>query len=536
MSYQALYRKYRPKRFGEIIGQEHITTILLNQVRGALATHAYLFTGTRGTGKTSTAKIFAKAVNCERPNDGEPCGCCQFCLAADDNGADIIELDAASNTGVDDMRSLIDKARFAPLVMRTKVYIIDEAHMLSNNAFNALLKTLEEPPAHILFILATTEPQRIPATIISRCQRFDFHRIGVNDIVSTLSDVLQKAGKSIDEEGMLTIARSAEGGMRDALSIADQCIAFCGDNVTAEDVYCVLGSMSGDFLFEIADALMRNERRRALALMDKVVNDGKDLGVFALDLARHFRALLLAKLCGECADILGCTPDAMRKYIEQAALCGEKKLTRALDILLESSSKLRWLSLPRVQMDCALVRITSPEEERQTVDTLLERVEQLEAAFKNSEFGIRNAALGENSPPVEGWTAKPNGVVAVGAGSVRPLSNIDNSELNINSEFRIPNSEFNAVWEKMKDIIKQEEPVLALIAMKSKVMAQKGETLTVGFDSKAKRDAFMKDENMRRVNAALEKVAPGTKITFGLLSDINDDERVKNVKQKCRSI
>lgn len=242
MAYQALYRKYRPQLFADVLGQEHITTTLKNQVESGRVSHAYVFSGSRGTGKTTTAKILARAVNCAHPVNGEPCGECEYCLAAADS-ADIIELDAASNNGVDDVRAIIDKARFTPLKLKKKVYIIDEAHMLSRPAFNALLKTLEEPPEHVLFILATTEPQSIPATILSRCQRFDFHRIGVEDIISCVRSAVNKAGAEIDDEGLLVIARAAEGGMRDALSIADQCIAFCGNKVSARDIYGVLGGM-----------------------------------------------------------------------------------------------------------------------------------------------------------------------------------------------------------------------------------------------------------------------------------------------------
>ena len=232
MSHRALYRQYRPATFSEMIGQEHITTILKNQVKSGTTAHAYLFAGTRGTGKTSAARILARAVNCEAPVDGEPCGCCRSCKISAGECADIIELDAASNTGVDDMRDIIEKARFMPLELKHKVYIIDEAHALSANAFNALLKTLEEPPPHVTFILATTEPHKIPATIISRCQRMDFHRLGVSDMVKRTEEVLQRENAHIERDGLLAIARAAEGGMRDCLSLADQCLSFCGNKVS----------------------------------------------------------------------------------------------------------------------------------------------------------------------------------------------------------------------------------------------------------------------------------------------------------------
>lgn len=356
MAYQALYRKYRPQLFADVLGQEHITTTLKNQVESGRVSHAYVFSGSRGTGKTTTAKILARAVNCAHPVNGEPCGECEYCLAAADS-ADIIELDAASNNGVDDVRAIIDKARFTPLKLKKKVYIIDEAHMLSRPAFNALLKTLEEPPEHVLFILATTEPQSIPATILSRCQRFDFHRIGVEDIISCVRSAVTKAGAEIDDEGLLVIARAAEGGMRDALSIADQCIAFCGNKVSARDIYGVLGGMDSSFLFTTADALINGDAALAVRSLDSVIEQGRDMGVFAADMAKHFRALLIAKLCGRSEDILSCTPDTMARYIEQASRCGETRLRSAVDALMDAVSGMRYLSLPRVRLESAFIRI-----------------------------------------------------------------------------------------------------------------------------------------------------------------------------------
>ena len=330
MEYRALYRKYRPATFAEVVGQEHITTTLQNQIAAGHVAHAYLFCGTRGTGKTSTAKIFARAVNCLSPEHGEPCGRCETCrLSLDPGNPDIVEIDAASNNSVDDVRALIEKAHYAPLNLKVRVFIIDEAHMLTASAFNALLKTLEEPPAHILFILATTEPQKLPATIISRCQRFDFHRLSVRDIAATLRDVLARAGASIDEEGLLLIARTADGGMRDALSLADQCLAFCGNSVCARDVYDVLGSMEQGFLFDMAGALLGGDAARVLHMLDGIVRGGRDLTVFCQDLAAHLRALLLAGTCGRCEELLDCTADAMDRYLAQAKDAPRAWLLRA---------------------------------------------------------------------------------------------------------------------------------------------------------------------------------------------------------------
>ncbi len=527
MAYQALYRKYRPKRFMEVIGQEHITTILKNQIAEGHVAHAYLFTGTRGTGKTSTAKIFAKALNCDAPEGGEPCGECPSCRIAEAGNVDIIELDAASNTGVEDMRALIDKARFAPLDLRVKVYIIDEAHMLSKSAFNALLKTLEEPPAHVVFILATTEPQSIPATIVSRCQRFDFHRLRVADITACMESVLQNAGASIEKEGMLAIARAAEGGMRDALSLADQCISFCGGKVTAEDVYGVLGSMESDFLFDVAEALITDDRDGALRLLERVVNEGRDLSVFAQDLARHFRALLLAKLCGHCSDILDCTEDAMRRYVEQAKHCGEKRISRAIDILLGAVANLKWLALPRVQLECAFVRITTPEEEPQSVNLLLERIEQLEAKVKN---GIPVQAAPQQTVPQKAQSAQPpqaepedrppweDAPAPAAEDDYVPPSDSDAPpppEEEAPAPKQAPAAgDPKALWEAARSVLQKKNPTLAVLALKAVEWHCDGDTLIVAFDKKAFYDAFSKAENHKLTADALAETAGNMKLRF----------------------
>lgn len=379
MAYRALYRQYRPARFAEVIGQEHITTTLKNQVASDRPAHAYLFCGTRGTGKTTSARILARAVNCLSPEDGEPCGKCEACLiTANESASDITEIDAASNNSVNDVRDLIENAQYAPLKLRRRVFIIDEVHMLSGPAFNALLKTLEEPPEHILFILATTEPQKLPATIISRCQRFDFHRLSITDIKQTLKSVLKKAGASIEDGGLSLIARAAQGGMRDALSLADQCLAFCGDNVTTKNVYDVLGSMEDAFLFDMSQALLASNAPEALRKLDSIMQAGRDLSVFAADLAAHFRALLLSKTCGRCEDLLDCTEDEMTRYLEQAKNTSEARLMLAVDRLIAAQNDMRYLPSPRALLESALIHICRPEDSV-SLANLEARLDRLEA-------------------------------------------------------------------------------------------------------------------------------------------------------------
>ncbi len=382
MAYRALYRQYRPARFAEVIGQEHITTTLKNQVASDRPAHAYLFCGTRGTGKTTSARILARAVNCLSPEDGEPCGKCEACLiTANESASDITEIDAASNNSVNDVRDLIENAQYAPLKLRRRVFIIDEVHMLSGPAFNALLKTLEEPPEHILFILATTEPQKLPATIISRCQRFDFHRLSITDIKQTLKSVLKKAGASIEDGGLSLIARAAQGGMRDALSLADQCLAFCGDNVTTKNVYDVLGSMEDAFLFDMSQALLASNAPEALRKLDSIMQAGRDLSVFAADLAAHFRALLLSKTCGRCEDLLDCTEDEMTRYLEQAKNTSEARLMLAVDRLIAAQNDMRYLPSPRALLESALIHICRPEDSV-SLANIESRLDRLEAQMK----------------------------------------------------------------------------------------------------------------------------------------------------------
>lgn len=511
MAYQALYRKYRPRRFSEVLGQEHVTTILKNQIASGRTAHAYIFSGSRGTGKTSTAKILARALNCLSPENGEPCGDCAACRLTENETADIVEMDAASNSRVEEMRQLLDKTRFLPLELTHKVYIIDEAHMLSDSANNALLKTLEEPPAHVVFILATTEPQSIPATILSRCQRFDFHRIGVEDIVNCVDAAASDAGARIEREGLLAIARAAEGGMRDALSLADQCISFCGNEVTAAGVYSVLGSMEGDFLFRAAGALLSGRRDAALRALSEVISDGRDLFTFARDLTAHFRALLLAKLCGSCADILDCTEDAMRRYLAQAESVSAETLLRAIDVLMAAVGNMRYMSLPRVQLECAFVRITSPEEEiPQTPELLLERIEKLEAKLRDSAFSASPALAREARPAPDRKKAE---AAPQPAGEDAPA---------------IPAiMDGNSLWEALKKPVQQKSPTLAALWYRTASVQLEGDLLTVGFPQKSLADAFTKQEGL--LSPHLESLRPGTRMRFVVAGGGESlEERAKN--------
>ncbi len=394
MATQALYRTWRPQFFTDMVGQEPIVTTLKNQIATGRVAHAYLFCGSRGTGKTTSAKIFARAVNCENPRDGEPCGECAVCRAlADENCLDVVEIDAASNNGVDEIRDLRDKIKYPPQQGKYRVYIIDEVHMLSAGAFNALLKTLEEPPRHALFILATTEPQKLPATVLSRCQRYDFRRIPAQVIAARLRVVCEGEKVEVSDEALMDIARSAEGGMRDALSLMDMCLSYGGGSVDDALVREVLGASDRAFLFRFSDALLRGNAAEAVRGVDELMRGGREPQVFARDLTGHLRALLLAQTCGsELADLLEITAEDAARYQEQAKGISRERLLWLLDQFLGVEADMKWASRPRVALEVAAVRACLPEKTA-AWDALASRVDLMEKKLENGEFRAAVAAL-----------------------------------------------------------------------------------------------------------------------------------------------
>lgn len=504
MAYSALYRKFRPEKFSEIIGQPHITTILLNQIRSGRVAHAYLFCGSRGTGKTSTARILAKAINCLDPADGEPCGKCEACRA--ENNVDIIEMDAASNSRVEEMRALIERAEFAPLSLKTKVYIIDEAHMLTKNASNALLKTLEEPPAHVVFILATTEPQMLPATIVSRCQRFEFHRLSVADMVSSMKRSLASIGAEIDDAGLIAIARAAEGGMRDCLSIADQCLSFCGGRVSADDVMSVLGSVNSEFLKEVAAAVIASDTAKVMRLVGEVVKSGRDLGVFSLDLAAHFRALLLVKLCGDCRDILDCTDEMMQDYIAQAALISKERAERAVEELLKLQLDLKLVSTPRTLLESKLLLICRPEYDT-GLAAMADRIGVIEDSLKTV---VKDAAAAAQKAAAEA----PAGEAEKPAAAERTVA-VPSTGKEEESFVKVPDltPDADEIYGKLRTALSDLDQTLYFAVETSAAHWVEGKALHICFDSSSSNMYdYMAEPSMRQVinKAAAASIAPYT--------------------------
>ena len=396
MGYQALYRRYRPARFDDFVGQEAVIRTLRSQVMSGRIAHAYLFCGTRGTGKTSTAKVFARAVNCENPDRGEPCGACATCRALlGESSLDILEIDAASNNGVDEIRDLREKVKYPPQNGRYRVYIIDEVHMLSQGAFNALLKTLEEPPSYVVFILATTEPQKLPATILSRCQRFDFGRIPAHQIIDRLRVALEEGGIKAEEAALARIARAAEGGMRDAWSIMDMCLGYAqedGEGLTEALVLQVLGAADKRFLFEFADKLIGADAIGVLTLIDEMMRAGREVQVFVRDVSGHLRNLMLADVCGEehTAQLLEVTKEDAVAYVEQARRTSHTRLMRMLDLFLQSETDMKWAAQPRFALEAAALRACEPEESLQ-LEALIARVDELERKIREGEIAVASA-------------------------------------------------------------------------------------------------------------------------------------------------
>lgn len=352
MEHLALYRKYRPKSFDEVIGQEHITKALQNQIMLDKIGHAYLFTGSRGIGKTSIARIFARAVNCQNSKNGSPCGECEACKRLqNENDINIIEIDAASNNKVDDVRELREKVKFLPVGTKYKVYIIDEVHMLTDSAFNALLKTLEEPPAHVIFILATTEVHKLPATILSRCVRFDFRLVSVEDLTKLLENVLDKENISYDSEALRLIAIAGEGSVRDTLSIADCVVAYCDGKITKEKVLKILGSTDQELLTEFFDRLHEKDIGGILEEINSLDRKGKNLSVFVKDISRQARNLLICKSCKNPNEILNMPDDSFNMLISQAEKFDEKKLIAFMQIFASAENELRYSLSPRLLLE-----------------------------------------------------------------------------------------------------------------------------------------------------------------------------------------
>lgn len=390
MSYTALYRKFRPAEFADVKGQDHIITTLQNQIKANRIGHAYLFCGTRGTGKTTVAKIFAKAVNCEHPVDGSPCGECEMCRSiAAGTSMNVIEIDAASNNGVDNIREIREEVAYRPTEGRYKVYIIDEVHMLSIGAFNALLKTLEEPPEYVIFILATTEVHKIPITILSRCQHYDFKRISIETITDRMKELMDTEHVDVEDKALRYIAKAADGSMRDALSLLDQCIAFyMGQKLTYDNVLEVLGAVDTDVFSKLLRKVIDRDVAGVLDVVEDLVMQGRELTQLAADFTWYLRNLLLVKTSDNIEEVLDVSTENMAQLREEAQMIEPDMLFRYIRIFSELSNQLKYATQKRVMLEVALIKLCTPSMESGQ-DSLLDRIRAVE---EKVEKGIEAAA------------------------------------------------------------------------------------------------------------------------------------------------
>lgn len=393
MSYTALYRKWRPTSFEEVRGQDHIVKTLKNQINSGRIGHAYLFCGTRGTGKTSIAKIFARAVNCEHPVDGSPCGECSMCRQiAEGASLNVVEIDAASNNGVENIRDIREQVQYPPTDGRYRVYIIDEVHMLSIGAFNALLKTLEEPPSYVIFILATTEVHKIPITILSRCQRYDFKRISIDTIAGRLAELTQAEQIDVDDRALRYVARAADGSMRDALSLLDQCVAFhFGEKLTYDNVLEVLGAVDNRVFGKLFQAVLASDTKACIREIEEMIIQGRDLSQLVNDFVWYMRNLLIAKTTDEPGDMLDMSEENLAVLKEEATGVDTETLMRYIRIFSELSGQLRYASQKRILVEIAFIKLTTPSME-QNLDSILQRITLLEQKMQEMPDNLQKLA------------------------------------------------------------------------------------------------------------------------------------------------
>jgi DNA polymerase III subunit gamma/tau len=478
--YQALYRQWRPQSFADIVGQEHVTRTLQNALEQDRLAHAYLFCGPRGTGKTSAAKILAKAVNCENGPVREPCNQCPACLGIQAGRVmDVLEIDAASNRGIDDIRDLRDKVRYSPVEVRRKVYIVDEVHMLSQEAFNALLKTLEEPPGRVIFVLATTEPHKLPATIISRCQRLDFRLIGITEIAERLRLVAQDTGRPVHEEALFMIAEQAAGGLRDALSLLEQVLAYTAGEVAAEDVLAVLGAVGRDIYFALTEALINKDMTKALLLLQEVATGGKDLHHFTQQAIAYYRDLMVAFVCGEQAETLGISPDWTPKLSKQAGRLGLGAIGSILTELHTLLAEIRWSSRPRLLWELAIFRILGGDNQ---ADTLVNPASPPAPARYKPE-------------PLPGGQAHVREAAAVAA--TRPRSAMDKADDPAN---------LTRVWPRVMELLKKESIKTHALLLSAELGTTSGKLLELCFDADIHCEMMDSPENKKPLLSVLKKV------------------------------
>jgi len=487
MAYQALYRKWRPQTFEQVLGQTATVKTLRRQIEAGRIAHAYLFCGCRGTGKTTMAKLMSRAINCQNPHEGDPCGECEACRAImNETTMDVLEMDAASNSRVEDMRELLEQVRYPAQIGRYKVYIIDEVHMLSNSAFNALLKTLEEPPSHVVFILATTEPQKLPATILSRVQRYDFGRIPSELMVSRMREALAEMGVSAEDEALRMVARAAEGAMRDAFSILDMCVAGAeGGTITAAQTRDMLGTSDREFLFDFFKLLSERDECGVMGKIDELMRSGREPQVFLRELGAHTRCLLTVKAVRkDAASILDVTEEDEARYRVQAEAFSQARLLKMLDLFMHAESDLRYASTPRIGLECAALHACEPNTAEDS-SALLERIGELEAKLGRLEADIASGKLvaaqsaAKASPEAEAAPAEKPAIPAKPA--LPPVP-----------------ADAQGVWDRVMDTVKKKEPSLISFLKNARFIGEKGNVYRVMLPLEKKTHADFLNQGARK--------------------------------------
>ena len=518
MAYQTLYRKWRPLKFDDVVGQDHITATLKNEIINNKTAHAYVFTGTRGTGKTSTAKILSRALNCESPVNGNPCNECPSCRGImNETILDVVEMDAASNTGVENIREIIDQVRYSTASSKYKVYIIDEVHMLSVGAFNALLKTLEEPPSHVVFILATTEIHKIPATILSRCQRFDFRNISTENIADAVGEILAKENVNITRDAVEYIAYLGNGSMRDALSITEQCLAYKNNDITYHDVIEILGTLDDEFLYRAAEYVAKGDIKSLLVDFDASMKKGKNPSGFAEGLLKAIRDILLYKLAPEICDF---TTNKKQLAESAAPFFTKEKLTRCIDILTASLRDIKLTLNPSVLVECTLVRISMPEYESD-VSSLIDRISVLENKLQN--IGSVQASPIQSIP-------EPVREIHTDRQIVKAEQDGDDVHV-ISSDMETKSDDVSSVVSRWKDVIKHLEgsgKLMTFVSLYGVKPRMEGDLLVLSFESKDAANNFSSGNSVGDVREAVNAVCGITPSVKCIYEKENHDTAVTN--------
>lgn len=519
MGYTALYREWRPQNFYDIVGQEHITTTVKNQILNNRIAHAYLFCGTRGTGKTTTAKVFAKALNCLDLKDGEPCNKCDMCRKINEGLAiDVTELDAASNNGIDKIRDIIDDVKYPPQEAKHKVYIMDEVHMLSIGAVNAFLKTLEEPPNNVIFILATTDPQKLPITILSRCQRFDFKRINNNEITERLRKIVNEQNALADDKSLNLIARVSDGAMRDALSILDQAISMGNGAVQYDVLVSMLGLVTNDNLFNLTNSVTQRNIEKSISIIDEVVYAGKDIYLFIKDLIAHYRNILMAKVTNNPEEVLDMSEENISLIKEQASKIRAEEVMRYIRILQETESNAKISKQARLYLELAIIKMCKIEYDTSN-EVILTRINKLEEGLKNGSLKVVSNTNNDQANSKEEVAKRP---------AVR-----ENKRITINNVMANENSKvtLNDIQRSWKDILERFKARRAMIVYASiltgKPVECKNGILTIEYEDQYKfnKDRLEKPEYKSVIQEVLAEIfREDIKVMFEVEESSSDEK------------